>query len=68
MTKQLNARLPELSHDQIDELCEEYGLTKTQILILAIDRLHRDLLPDEFRMGELTTTELALIKTAKDLT
>jgi hypothetical protein len=44
-TKQLNTRIPEITQEQIDEIANEYGLTKTQILILAIDRLSRDLYP-----------------------
>ena len=40
---QFNARLPQLSHDQINALVQEYGLTKTQVVILAIDRFSREL-------------------------
>jgi hypothetical protein len=40
---QFNARLPQLTHDQINELTEIYGLTKTQVIIIAVDRLARDL-------------------------
>ena len=43
MTTQLNARLPELTHKQLDELIIATGMTKTQLLILAIDRLAREL-------------------------
>ena len=42
-SQQLNVRLPKLAHDQIDELSEVYGLTKTQVIILAVDRLTRAL-------------------------
>ena len=45
MTRQFNTRLPEFSHDQIDRITAEFGLTKIQVLILALDRLHRDLYP-----------------------
>jgi hypothetical protein len=41
MSNQFNARLPQLTHDQINELTREYGLTKTQVIILAVDRLSR---------------------------
>ena len=44
-TKQFNARIPALTQEQIDQIADEYELTKTQILILAIDRLSRDLYP-----------------------
>lgn len=39
MGRQFNIRLPELSHNQITYICEEHGLTKTQVIILAVDRL-----------------------------
>jgi hypothetical protein len=45
-TKQLNTRIPEITQEQIDQIADKYGLTKTQILILAIDRLARDLYPN----------------------
>jgi len=32
-----------LTHDQITLLADSYGLTKTQVIILAVDRLVRDL-------------------------
>lgn len=43
---QFNARLPALTHGQIDELSAAYGLTKTQTIILAVDRLARELHAD----------------------
>ena len=46
MTTQFNTRLPQLTHDQIGDIAREYGLTKTQVVILAIDRLCRDLNPN----------------------
>lgn len=39
MTKQFNARLPQHTLVQIDALAERLGMTKTQVLILAVDRL-----------------------------
>lgn len=39
MAQQFNIRLPKISHEQINHLSETYGLTKTQVVILAIDRL-----------------------------
>jgi len=63
MTKtQFNVRLPDLTHQQLEEIADEYGLTKTQILILAIDRLKRELLPNENLMGELSIEEKDLVK------
>ena len=39
MSQQFNVRLPELTHHQITQLSETNGLTKTQVIILAVDRL-----------------------------
>ena len=39
MSQQFNVRLPELTHQQIAQLSETHGLTKTQVIILAVDRL-----------------------------
>ncbi len=46
-TKQFNARIPQITQQQIDKIARLTGMTKTQIIILAIDRLARDLTPDE---------------------
>ena len=40
---QFNARLPRLTHTQINRVAADHGLTKTQVIILAVDRLLRDL-------------------------
>jgi hypothetical protein len=42
-SNQFNARLPHLTHSQINSLSEVHGLTKTQVIIVAVDRLARDL-------------------------
>lgn len=42
-SNQFNVRLPRLSHTQIKTLSEMHGLTKTQVIIVAVDRLARDL-------------------------
>lgn len=47
-SSQFNARLPELTHTQINNLAEIYGLTKTQVIIVAVDRLARDLSAESF--------------------
>lgn len=39
-TKQLNIRLPEVTHKMLDEICESLDLTKTQALTMALDRLY----------------------------
>ena len=43
---QFNARLPHLTHSQINEVSRQHGLTKTQVVIVAVDRLARDLSSD----------------------
>jgi hypothetical protein len=43
---QFNARLPSLTHTQIRGISETHGLTKTQVIIVAVDRLARDLESD----------------------
>lgn len=45
-SSQFNARLPHLTHDQISQLAEDYGMTKTQVVIIAVDRLARELQAD----------------------
>ena len=42
-SKQFNTRLPQLTHSQIKSLSNLHGLTKTQVIIVAVDRLARDL-------------------------
>lgn len=39
MSQQFNIRLPEITHNQIAQISEVHGLTKTQVIILAVDRL-----------------------------
>ena len=42
-SSQFNTRLPQLTHEQINALVDEHGLTKTQVVILAVDRFSREL-------------------------
>lgn len=42
-SNQFNVRLPSITHQQIDEAVKLHGLTKTQVIIVAVDRLARDL-------------------------
>jgi NifB/MoaA-like Fe-S oxidoreductase len=56
---QFNARLPQLTHTQINELVQEYGLTKTQVIIVAVDRLKRELDTE----SELATKDVRRLKT-----
>ncbi len=40
--RQFNIRnLPELTAKQLDELIDKLGMTKTQLVIMAIDRLYQ---------------------------
>ena len=42
MSKQFNIRnLPELTAKQLDELTAKLDMTKTQLVIMAIDRLYQ---------------------------
>jgi len=40
--EQFNVRLPGNTLECIDLLVQTYGMTKTQVIILAVDRLCRD--------------------------
>ena len=42
-SSQFNARLSRLTHTQVNNLSEIHGLTKTQVVIVAVDGLVRDL-------------------------
>jgi len=44
--EQFNVRLPGMTIEQIDLIAETHGLTKTQIVILAIDRLAHQVNPE----------------------
>jgi hypothetical protein len=39
MSQQFNVRLPDLTRSQIAQISDRHGLTKTQVIILAVDRL-----------------------------
>lgn len=41
-TKQFNTRLPEATVQQIEQIAQQTGMTKTQVLILAIDRMAKE--------------------------
>lgn len=58
-TQQINVRIPMMTQGQIDAVSEKYGLTKTQIVILAVDRLTRDLYPA--RPNPAALTEAAIL-------
>lgn len=50
---QFNTRLPVITHDQISQIADETGLTKTQVVILAIDRFWLALHPDEVKPEDI---------------
>lgn len=43
---QFNVRLPGMTTEQIELLQQTYGLTQVQVVILAIDKLTRELNPE----------------------
>lgn len=51
-SSQFNARLPQLTHSQINNLAVVHGLTKTQVIILAVDRLTRELGAESFEANK----------------
>ena len=51
-SSQFNARLPQLTHSQINKLAKAHGLTKTQVIIVAVDRLARDLDAESLEAGK----------------
>ena len=59
MSQQFNVRLPKLTHDQIAQISETHGLTKTQVIILAVDRLSTAL----FTQDEVAQKDLRRLKT-----
>ena len=42
MAQQTNAKLPDKTRKQIASICERTGMTITQVLIVAIDRMSRE--------------------------
>jgi len=42
MTTQLNVRIPKSTEKQIEDLLKWTGMTQTQLVIQAIDRLHQE--------------------------
>lgn len=40
--QQINLRIGDLTASQIDALIEQTGMTKTQVVTVAIDRMHRE--------------------------
>jgi predicted DNA-binding protein len=43
-SRQYNVRLPRLTQTQLEELAAATGLTTTQTVIVAIDRMHHQLM------------------------
>lgn len=59
MAQQFNIRLPEITHNQIAQISEIHGLTKTQVVILAVDRLSAVLI----EQNEVAQKDLRRLKT-----
>ena len=59
MSQQVNIRMPKLTRHQIGALCQAYGLTKTQVIILAVDRFNSALAGED----EETYHDLRRLKT-----
>jgi len=58
-SSQFNTRLPLLTHEQISQITKDYGLTKTQVIIMAVDRLSRDLMAE----SEEAKKDVRMLKT-----
>ena len=43
MSRQFNVRLPDYSQQQLDEMLTATGMTVTQVMIVAIDRAHKQI-------------------------
>jgi len=52
--EQFNVRLPGMTLEQIDLIAETYGLTKTQVVILAVDRLTSAVDPERVTPDDVT--------------
>lgn len=59
MARQFNIRLPEITHNQIAQISEIHGLTITQVIILAVDRLLTALM----EQNEVAQRDLRRLKT-----
>jgi hypothetical protein len=59
MSQQFNIRLPDITHNQIAQISEVHGLTKTQVIILAVDRLSAALI----KQNEVAQNDLRRLKT-----
>lgn len=55
MTTQLNVRIPKSTEKQIEELRAWTGMTQTQIVIQAIDRLHQEYEKKQGGQGNVST-------------
>lgn len=51
MSEQLNIRAPKSTIEQIKDLQEWTEMTQTQIVIQAVDRLHRDYKEEQRKQG-----------------
>ena len=55
MSEQLNVRIPKSTEKQIEDLLQWTGMTQTQLVIQAIDRLHQDYKREQRDRGNVST-------------
>ena len=58
--EQFNVRLPGMTLEQIDLITSTYGLTKTQAIIVAVDRMTAQVDPEKIDEDEI----FAMVHTA----
>ena len=53
MTKiALNVRIANMTRKQIDALCEKENLTAGEVVMMAVDRMHRETFPPQEKLAE----------------
>ena len=65
MPQDVKFTLPEITLGQLENICDLYGLTDVQAVILAVDRLSRNLNPRD-RTQEARTAQLEAYMLAND--
>ena len=57
--EQFNVRLPGSTLEDIDLISDTYGLTKTQVIILAVDRLASQFNPERVTQDDMISMIIA---------
>ncbi len=65
MPQDKHLSLPEITIDQLENICDLYGLSDVQAVILAVDRLSRNLNPRD-RTQEARNAQLEAYMLAND--